>query len=180
VSRHPERHDDVAIRGCRVWRPQDFVGHRIDFQVAERWLRHVCEGGCKAGHPKSMPLPGCEFCDEKQFEIPPLNVVQVCYDPFQLEDMGQSLLRDGIVWASQFDQGNERLIGDGLMFRMAMKGTLSHDGSPELREHIGNAKAKLQPDEESKMRIVKSKAERKIDAAVAAAMATKRCLDLDL
>lgn len=191
ATRHPDRHEDVAIRFARIWRPQD-SGGQIDFFACERWLRFMCEGGCQAGHPRSMPfdqagseregsvVPACEYCNAKAFDIPGFNVVQICYDPHQMEDMAQRLKRGLVSWVKAFDQGRERLIADSLMYTRALTGTLTHNGNPDLREHIGNSRAKLQADEDGKMRIVKKSEKRKIDGAVAASMAVKRCLDLTI
>lgn len=190
ISRHwdPERRGtDAAIRRSKKWSPEDFPPdpdtgiRRIDFDVCEQWVRLICSGGCPDGHARVRdPKPGCQFCDRGEWSIKPFNVVQLTYDPYQLEDMAQRLKRDGVVWCSPFDQGSERLVGDGMMYRMAMNGRLSHNGDPDVREHIGNAKAKLQPDEESKMRMIKKSPSRKIDLAVSAAMGIKRCMDLNL
>jgi phage terminase large subunit-like protein len=107
-----------------------------------------------------------------------MNIVQICYDEYQLHDMATRLMQDGVAWLSKFPQTTERLIADGQMHKLAMKGSLAHSGDPALRDHIGNAKAKLQVDEESRMRIVKSAPNAKVDGAVAASMGVKRALDL--
>ena len=182
VTRHPDpkRHEEVVIRRTRKWSPTDFASGRIDFDECERWIRLICGGGCANGHPCSWPDAGCDECAAKRWAIPPHNVVQVTFDPFQLEDMSQRLVRDGVAWMSEFDQGTERLIGDGMMYRLALQRKLWHSNDPDLREHIGNSKAKLQTDQESHMRIVKKAPARKIDLAVAAAMAVKRCLALNI
>ena len=182
VSRHwdPKRHDDIAIRKVKLWRPGDFASGRIDFDVVEQWVRLICEGGCANGHARSRKAEGCRSCTAGEVAVRPFNVVQLAYDPYQLEDMTQRLNRDGVVWSKSFDQGTERLVGDGLLYRLAMAGRLVHDGNAELREHVGNARAKLQTDQESHMRIVKKSPQRKIDLAVAAAMAAKRCGELNL
>lgn len=193
VTRHPDptRYaSDIAIRRVKKWTPDMFPNHRIDFATCEEFIRFVCRGGCFAGHPppsKELAASGqayhpeCEFCQRGEWKaVPGHNVVQTTYDPYQLEDMAQRLRKDGVAWMSEFDQGSERLIGDGILYRLAFSGKLAHNNDPDLREHIGNAKARLQPEEESKMRIIKKSPARKIDLAVAAAMAAKRCLDLNL
>ena len=78
------------------------------------------------------------------------------------------------------ERGRERLEADGLLFTLAMSGRLSHTGNAELRASVAGARAKLSKDEDSKLRIVKRSADRSIDAIVAASMAVKRCLDLNL
>lgn len=193
ITRHPDPtryRSDVAIRRVKKWTPDMFPTHRIDFATCEEFIRFICHGGCPAGHPppsKELAASGqsyhaeCDHCAKGDWTIiPGHNVVQVTYDMYQLEDMAQRLRKDGVAWMSEFDQGSERLIGDGMLYKLAFAGRLAHNNDPDLREHIGNAKAKLQPDEESKMRMIKKAPNRKIDLAVAAAMGAKRCLDLNL
>lgn len=179
VSRHPERHDEPAIRAVRCWRPADFVNGRVEFDVVENWICMLAEGGCPQGHARSMPRE-CPDCLAKNYAVPRMNVVVVTYDPHQLEDMSQRLTRLRVVWMDAFNQNEERLLADALMFRRAMQGTMTHNGDPTLREHIANSKAKLETEQESKMRIVKRAPDRKIDAAVAASMGVYRCLQLNL
>jgi len=175
-----KRHDEAAIRKVKLWKPTGFPSGRVDMDAVERWIRLVCEGGCAAGHARSSKDSDCSLCSAGDLSIPKFNIVQVAYDPYQLEDISQRLKRESIVWCEAFDQGAERLVGDGLMYRLAMAGTLTHDGDADLREHIGNAKAKIQPDQESHMRIEKKRPAAKIDLAVAAAMAVKRSLALNI
>ena len=184
TTRHPVHHERAAIRACRAWRPQDFepdqngVQH-VDYDVPERWVRFVVWGGCVHGHPRNMPLPGCELCDKGDFPVPGSNVIQVCYDEHQLENMAQHLKAAGI-WCQPFPQGEERLIADAQLYTLALNGDLAHNGDPVLREHIGNCRAKVQSDEESKLRICKKGPARKIDLAVCASMGTRRILRLNL
>lgn len=197
MTRHPDHanaggracgrtHKDPAIRASRVWRPDPTTGF-IDFLEIETWIRIVCVGGCVNGHANhspvklSVPPDGetCEACATGRRQ-PGLNVVQICYDQYQLHDMATRLERDGVAWLSEFSQGTERLIAGGQLHRLAMNAKLAHSGDPDLREHIGNARAKLQTDEESRMRIVKRAPGRKVDLAVAASMAVMRALDLNI
>lgn len=178
ASRHPLRHDDVAIRAVKLWRPDPVTG-RIDYGAVETWVRLVCGGGCANGHPRSAPAE-CPLCAAGQWTVPAFNVVCVAYDRFQLEDMSQRLEREGVVWMQEFDQGNRRYVSDSLLFRKAMTGSLAHNGDPDLREHIGNAKAKLSATEDSKLRVIKRSPERKIDAVVAASMSCLVISELNL
>ncbi|MGD0205128.1 MAG: terminase TerL endonuclease subunit [Dehalococcoidia bacterium] len=178
VSRHPHRPDDPAIRACRAWRPSD-SGGRIDFDDVERFIRFLCNGGCPGGHPREMPHPSCEACAAGDFSVPRHNVVEIVYDPYQMEDMAQRLRRDGVAWCGEFSQTAERLVADGLLHKLALRGALAHHGDPLLREHIGNARAKLS-NEDSRMRIIKRAPGRRIDLAVAASMAVKQILYLNL
>lgn len=177
VSRHPKRPEEVAIRAVKVWDPKK-LGRAVDFDEIERWLRFVREGGCRNGHPKSWPSDACTECANELFTIKGNYVVTLVYDPYQVEHMMQRLRR--LTWCDPFLQGHDREIADSLMHKLALRGQLSHNGDPRLREHILNARAKLSKDEDSKMRIVKRSPSRKIDLAVAASMAVKRCLELNL
>ena len=177
VSRHPRRHQDPAIRACRGWRPAD-SGGRIDFDEVERFIRFLCKGGCPSGHPRKMPHPSCAACAAGDFSVPSHNVVQIAFDVFQMEEMVQRFRRDRVAWCDEFPQTTERLIADGLMHKLALRGALAHHGEPLLREHIGNARAKLSKDDDSRMRIIKRAPNRKIDLAVAASMGVRRVLYL--
>jgi len=177
VTRHPDpnRHDDVAIRACRKWTPPK--GGKIDYSGPEEFVRVLCQGGCIAGHhAKREDCPACR--DGLRSE--PYNVIQVTFDPFQLEDMAGRLKREGIVWMKSFDQGGERLKADRRLYDLVVNRRLAHDGNEELREHIQNSAAKLEAAQDSKMRIVKKSQAKKVDLAVAASMGVHQCLKLIL
>jgi hypothetical protein len=198
ATRHPDScpcgrtKDDPALRAVRTWAaPPDGT---IDYgpvgdaeKTPEDWIRMVAFGGCMRGHPNtnraelSVPPAGetCDACANGDRQ-PGFNLVQITYDSYQLHDMATRLRRAGASWVDEFPQGSERLIADGDLHKLAIRRRLAHNGNATLREHVGNAKAKLQADEESKMRIVKRAPAMKVDAAVAASMATKRVLDLNL
>lgn len=149
VTRHPAHpRTHVAVRAVRRYDPPP--GGRIDYAEPEAFIREVCS----------------------QY-----NVVQITYDPYQLEQLSQALRRDGI-WCDEFPQMGDRLRADRALYDRIMRGELAHDGNEQLREHILNANAKLQKDEDSKMRIVKRAAGRKIDLAVCTSMAAYRCMYL--
>ncbi len=178
ASRHPERHDDPAIRLCLAWDPKESGGH-VDFDEVERWVRIVCEGACPEGHPRNLVDHHCSHCRAGRFSKG-LNVVLIVYDPYQMEDMAQRLERDGVAWLDPCDQGSERLISDSIFHKQALSRRLAHTGDPLLREHISNCRVKLSKDDDSKLRIIKKAPNRKIDLAVAASMAVKRVLELNL
>ena len=178
VSRHPNRHEEAAIRAVKLWDPRD-SGGRIDFNEIDLWLRRVCDGSCEWGHPKSQRVAGCQACASRSFR-PAFNVVQIVYDPYQMEALVQRLRNDGVAWCSPCDQGTERLISDSMMHKLALSGRLAHNGDQQLREHVANCRAKLSKDDDSKLRIIKKAPNRKIDLAVAASMAIRRVLSLNL
>jgi hypothetical protein len=190
ATRRPSNTDFPAIRAVKIWRPQDFPGGRVDLDLIEAWVRMLLEGGCPRGHPRSQKpesvcRPGgveCVDCrgEDEEPLVKPYNVVQLTFDPYQLEAMSQSIRRDQVVWVSSFDQGAERLKADAGLYQYAMRAQLAHTGDPLLREHLENCRAKVQPDEESKLRIVKRSASHKIDGIVAASMAVHRVMELNL
>jgi len=151
VSRHPLRKDEPAVRAVKVWRPPK--DGPIDFSEVEAWLRAVVERH---------------------------NIVQIAYDPYQLEDMMQRFYREQIVWTEKFIQQKDRAIADRRLHDLIIQRKIWHTGDLDLREHIANCKARLQKEEDSKMRITKKSSARKIDAAVALSMAADRCLYLNL
>lgn len=198
TTRMPGLPGEGVIRQVWIWKPSDFADKRIDFSRPKLLLRQLCGGCCANRHPRSAPEPTCGLCAASDWSVSPLNVVQVTYDPYQLEDLMQELRKEGISYFSRFDQGTDRLIGDAGMYRMAMAGTVhwakpvatgqdadgnvtyNDLGMAELRDAIRGCKAKLQPEEASKMRMVKRSANAKIDAAVSAAMGLHRCMTLNL
>jgi hypothetical protein len=147
VSRHPVFGQDVAARYVRVYEPR---GGKLDFDAIEVEIERFCQQW---------------------------NVVQLCYDPYQLHQMMTRLQRKGIVWTSEFGQGAERAIADKDLHDLIVQRRLHHKGNADLRTHIDNADRKREGD---KLRIVKRAQSRKIDAAVALSMAAARCLKLDM
>lgn len=147
VSRHPSRHDDVAVRYVRIYDPQ---GKPLDYGPIEQDLR--------------------EF-------IATNNVVCMPYDPYQLHYLAGRL--SDVVWMDEFSQGADRLEADRQLLDVIMQRRFAHNGDPTLRAHAQNADRKLEGDER-KLRIVKRSPTLKIDALVAASMATYRCLSLNL
>jgi len=177
VTRHPAKHSDVAVRAVRKWDPPP--GGSIDFFEPECFLRFLCQGGCAGGHPQYEPWrnSACEACESGPY-LPPHNVVQIAYDPYQLESMMQSLKRDMVTWCEPFGQQKDRLIADSSLRDLVVNMRISHDGNQTLRDHVQNAGAKVSRDEDSKIRIVKKAPDRKVDLLVATSMAAHRCLYL--
>jgi phage terminase large subunit-like protein len=155
ISRHPHKRDEVAVRACRRWDPAEEGGY-VRYEEPEQMIRQY---------------------------VKDYNVVQVCYDPYQLESMMQNLRKEGIVWCDPFPQSQDRLRADRALYDHIVHRRLHHNESPHatftpLREHILNANSKLQKDQDSTLRIVKKTGNRKIDLAVAMSMGCARCLYL--
>jgi hypothetical protein len=100
------------------------------------------------------------------------NVVEVCYDPYQLKDMGQRLRFDMVTHLHEFGQQKDRLIADKALFDKIKGKRMWHDGNlAELRKHLVNANRKT---ENEHLRIIKRNQNLKIDLAVCLSMATAR------
>lgn len=143
VSRHPDRYEDAAVRYVRVWEPQN--GEPLDFQAIE---------------------------DELRTFILTYNVVQVCFDRYQLRQMTQRL--SDIAWCEEFSQSTDRLIADKHLYDLIQTRHITHDGNIILRSHIDNADRKIETQE--RLRIVKRRPTLKIDLAVALSMSAYRML----
>lgn len=106
------------------------------------------------------------------------NVVQVTYDPYQLEHFVSQLAYESDAWFSEFNQMGEREIADKGLYDLIREGRIAHNGRDDtLREHIKNSAAKSLSDER-KLRIVKKDDNRKIDLTVALSMACKRAIEM--
>ena len=151
VSRHPHRHTDIAVRLVRKWDPPP--GGAINYAGPESVIRELCAR---------------------------YHVVYVVYDPFQLHDLATRINRETHTWIKAFPQGTERLTADKMLYDLIRDQRVFHDGNLDLREHIQNANAKLEKEQDSKLRIVKKSQNRKIDLAVALSMACSECLRLYL
>ena len=156
VSRFPGEDIHSAVRYAKQWKPPK--GGKIDFQGTDEF-------------------PGPE--KELRRLLEERNIVEVAYDPYQLEDMAGRLRKEGLGWFKAFSQAKERLIADSQLRQMIMERRLHHSGEHDLREHVGNANAKIDP-EERKIRIVKRSELLKVDLAVALSMANGECMRLNL
>lgn len=188
VSRHPDDLEMIAVRAVRKWQPD--VGHEVDLDEVESFIKAVCLGGCAFGHYKDDrlrdPEPAytvrCEACHPEQGDpvlYPPYAVYEVNYDPWQMEGTAQRLRQIGIN-CQPFQQQRDRLIADSELRDLIVNRRISHDGNLALREHVENAAAVLDTKEDRKIRIVKKAPHRKVDLAVALSMASYRCLRLNL
>jgi len=155
--RHPNRTDEVMTIFAQKWAPDKGSG-KIDFQGTD-------------------DKPGPEKALRKL--IRDYNIVQVCYDPFQLHDLSMRLKQEGLAWFKAFNQGADRLLADSQFRDLIRDRRFWHRGEPDLTEHVQNANAKLD-DQDSKIRLVKRVDKLKIDLAVAASMGSYTLLYLNL
>lgn len=132
------------VRYVGVWYPPP--GGKIDFALPEAELRRL-------------------FREH--------NVVEFCYDPYQLEDMAGRFRNEAVVTTYAFSQGVDRLIADKALYDNIRQRRIRHTGEPDLREHVLNANAEKGKDGKS-LRLVKKSESRKIDATVALSMARDR------
>lgn len=152
VTRHPDRHQDVAQRYVEVWHPSP--EHPMDYTLTiEARIRELCAK---------------------------YNVVQLAYDPYQLHKMGTDLTREAVVWAKPFNQGTDREKADYQLYTLIRDKRIEHISDPTMGEHIRNAGKHQAKDEDTKLRIVKKPKGGHIDAVVATSMAAYECLRLNL
>ncbi len=205
ISRHPVHKDQPALRAHRAWKPPK--GGQIDYILIENWIRLVCLGGCVRGHANprpgvlsahvhelscalctslelKLPIGPCETCVNRADAIPAYNVVQVCYDPYQLVNMMQRLRRDRVAWCRAFDQNKARLLADTDLKQRLTERSFWHGSNPEHREevrlHFEGAKAKIPAGEDRRIRMEKRTARSKIDLAVAVSMGVREIMRLSL
>lgn len=150
VTRHPQRHNDIAVRLVMEWIPPR--GGALDFDPIELEIRRVCQT---------------------------FHVVALTYDSYQLHQMMTRLQNDGVAWCWEFNQGPDRLVADKQLYDLIMNRRLAHDGNLILRSAADNADRKIDGDDR-KLRIVKRADSLKIDPLVACSMASARCLELNL
>jgi phage terminase large subunit-like protein len=117
VTRHPERHEDVAVRLWCLWEPPP--GGKLDLR--ERFEELVAL--------------------TKQHKV-----IQVAYDHYQLEFFMQRLQQRADVWTYDFNQGEARNIADKTLFDLIRDRRIAHCGPPEIRQHLLNANAKITAD----------------------------------
>lgn len=154
--RHPTFKEDVCLERVRRWIPQP--GQKIDFEGTDE----------KPGPEKVLRQWLKEF-----------NIVQVCYDPYQLHYLATKLKREGLAWFKEFSQGQDRLIADSQLKNLIRDRKFWYRGEPEFEEHIQNADAKVDS-EDQKIRIVKRAEQLKVDLAVCASMGAHEVLRLNL
>lgn len=157
-----QRQSEIAktIVRARVWEnpyPRDHSLHdtwSLAIEEIEQYLRDLHE---------MYPEPACEIDDE------PKPGPEFSYDPFFFERSAQLLSGEGLAMV-EFPQSDQRMIpASQTLHDVIVEGGLAHDGDPILRRHILSAIA----DQKARgWRLSKPKgSQRKIDAAIAAAIA---------
>lgn len=145
-SRHPERHDEIAVRFVQGWDPKAQPGKVIN-------------------HERTI-IPTLRWLFEN------FNVVLCTYDEYQLAATMQSL--SGLGWIRKFPQGDGsksqpgRTLADSQLRHMILHRKIWHDGNQELRDHVLAAASRVTGD--SKLRMVK-KGRDPIDLGICLSMA---------
>jgi hypothetical protein len=104
------------------------------------------------------------------------NVVEMCYDPYMLEDMAQRLRSEGAVHLHAFKQTTPRLIADKALYDTIRDRRVHATYEAEtITEHLLNASSKIEGDGD-KLRIIKRSRGAKIDLAVCLSMALARAV----
>ena len=153
VTRHPEHHDDVAVRFVQKWQAR--TGTKMDYKA---------EDG---------PIPALlKLCAE-------FDVVMVAYDPYQLHSVATDLNNANVAWFFEFSQGSRRLEADRQLLDLVLQRRLTHNGDSDLREHIQNSNRKFDTDGR-RLRIIQREDALKIDLSVCLSMACFEALRLNI
>jgi len=172
ISRHPSRPDDaVAVRFSKTW--QVHSGEKLDYQ-----------GTRNDPGPERFLLRLCGFDMDNEGRIvstnaPAYNVIRVVFDPRELHDMAQRLMRAGVASFREFGQMSQREEADRQLLDLIVQRRLAHNGDQQLRRHIQQADRKLDSTGK-KLRMVKRTKSSRIDLAVTVGMGAFECLKLNL
>lgn len=135
-------------------------GEKVQVQYARKW------------QPHGVPLDYRPIEAEIRRLINSYNILECCYDNYQLHDMMTRIRADEAVNVRPFNQGAPRAIADKRLYDMIRDQRIQHRNEPDLRDHIANANRK--PDDDNKLRLVKRNDNAKIDLAVTLSMGTDR------
>lgn len=155
--RHPDNPREILTVYSQKWDPGGSDG-KIDFYGTEE-------------------NPGLDLVLRRL--INEYNVIMVAYDEFQLHSFTSQMKLDGLAWFRAFPQGNERLIADSLFRDLIRERRFWHRGEKDLREHVQNADAKIDP-QDRKIRIVKRAERLNNDLAVCASMCCRELMRLNI
>jgi phage terminase large subunit-like protein len=137
------RGEHVQKQYARKWQPAN--GQKLDFDPIEKEVRRL---------------------------INTHNVLELCYDPFQLHDMAGRIRASEVVNVREFNQASPRAIADKRLFDLIRDRRMQHDSDPDMNAHVRNSNRK--PEDDNKLRIIKRTPEGKIDLCVALSMAADR------
>ena len=165
VSRHPDRYADVAVRFAYKWDPPR--GGKLDYETSPNTQTGESLKDCLV-----------RLCAE-------FNVVEVTYDEWQLHHLMNEIRNSGIAWCKPFTQSTQRDVADKQLYDLIKNRRISHDGyitgcAQDIEQHIKNASRRQRAGEDTKLHIIKSAEDAKIDLVIALSMATSECLRLDI
>jgi phage terminase large subunit-like protein len=153
TSRHPMRHEDIAVRLVEVFVPPR--GGTLDYDntiapVLKRWREDY-------------------------------NVIQLTYDDYQMHYFTDILRREHSVWVKKFSQAGPREVADKQLYDMVMGRRIHHDGTNRtLRQHILNTAVQITGDRMRFEKRSKTGGAPPIDAVVALSMSAYETNRLNL
>jgi phage terminase large subunit-like protein len=158
-----QRQEDLTVLRTRTWENPYPEKHELheDWQLnifdVQEYLRELY---------REFPVPACEV--DKRIVPGP----EFAYDPHFFSESAQILEGDGLALV-EFPQNDSRMVPASQHFyQEIVQGRIAHDGDPTLKRHVENVIADQRP---RGWRMSKPKGSRKkIDAAIAAAIATDR------
>jgi phage terminase large subunit-like protein len=122
-------------------------------------------------------LPDGDYVDVHEIEqhvrdwCAQYNVVEVAYDPAFMQRSAEVLSDDGYPMV-EFPQSAARMVpACGTLYEMIVNGTIAHNNDPVMVDQVLSATPRST---DSGWRLSKGKSKRKIDAAIAMAMAVDR------
>jgi phage terminase large subunit-like protein len=137
------RDSKVQVQYTRKWQPAN--GQKLDFAPIEAEIRRL---------------------------VNTYNVMELCYDPYQLVDMMGRVRSEEAVNVREFNQASPRAIADKRLFDLILARNVQHKNDADLNSHVKAANRKA--DDDNKLRIIKRTPEGKIDLTVALSMAADR------
>lgn len=136
--------EKVRVQHVKKWQPQH--GAKLDFGPIYAYVQQL---------------------------IHTYNVIELCYDPYQLHDFCTRMRQEEVINVREFNQGMPRAIADKRLYDLIIARRVQHQNEPDLDEHVNNAHRK--PEDDNKLRIVKGQdANKKIDLCVCLSMAADR------
>ena len=157
-----QKQGDRTVVRARIWEnPYPLDDHRhgdwtLNIFEVEEYLRELS---------RAFLVPACAIDDE----VKP--GPEYAYDPAFFGRSAQVLEGEGLAMV-EFPQHDSRMIpACQNLYQLVVEGTLAHDGDPALARHVANAAADQRP---RGWRLTKKQSKRKIDAAIATAIAALR------
>lgn len=164
VTRHPSKYQDAALRLSIKWDPPR--GGKLDYGLTPH------------------PVTGLSLAQTIITTCMMYNLVELAYDEWQLHHlMNEIKTYLQLAWCRPFSQSTARDVADKQLYDMVKSRRISYNPdslTDSLDQHIKNAAKKQRSDENTKLHIVKSSEDAKIDLVVSLSMATAECMRLDV